>query len=184
MARTSRRRSSERANLALVSSGRRRKQSRSTPLATRVTLTLAALTLLVVVVKFLPVGSKNAQVQAAPRVAQAAPTDLRLSAVQISRATGGDALYLDGLATNTGNGRVRGATAEVGFLDAQGNLVASVLESLVGMTRGGTDVVPNEFARNPIKPNEMRFFRIEVKEIPPAWNHEVPTIKIVDIKAQ
>ena len=63
-------------------------------------------------------------------------------------------------------------------------MVASVQKPLAGMCHGGTDLIRNEFARNPIKPNEMRFFRIAVDEVPPSWNHEVPELKIVEIKAQ
>jgi hypothetical protein len=58
--------------------------------------------------------------------------------------------------------------------------------SLVGIGHGGTDSVDNEFARNPIKPNEMRFFRVAlaVEEIPPTWNQEVPDLTIVEVKAK
>ena len=147
-------------------------------------MTACALLLLVVVLKLLPPRSKNAPVEAAPLVAQAAPTDLHLSDVEISRATGGEALYLDGLVTNAGNAWVTGATAEVGFHDAQGQLVASVEKPLAGIGHGGTDQIRKEFARNPIKPNEMRFFRIAVEDVPPAWNHEVPELKIVEVKAR
>jgi len=146
--------------------------------------TVAALALLVVVLKFLPPVSKNARVHAAPAAVPAAPTDLRVSDVQISEAPAGEALYLDGLVTNDGDSWVTGATAEVGFHDAQGKLVAIVQKPLAGMSHGGTDLIRNEFARNPIKPNEMRFFRIAVEEVPPSWNHEVPELKIVAIKAQ
>jgi hypothetical protein len=72
----------------------------------------------------------------------------------------------------------------VRFHDAQGNLVASVQKPMVGMSRGGVDVIPNEFARNPIQPNEMRFFRLAVEQVPPAWNHEIPELNIVQVKAQ
>jgi hypothetical protein len=33
----------------------------------------------------------------------------------------------------------------------------------VGMSHEGTDLVHHEFARNPIKPNEMRFFPVAVE---------------------
>ena len=184
MARTSRRPISKGANLTPVNGSRRQKQSHSTSLARRVMTTLAALALLVLVLKFFPPGSKNTQVQASPRATQPAPGELHLSEVQISQAPGGEALYLDGLVTNAGNSRVTGAVAELGFHDAQGNLVASVQKPLVGMAHGGTDLIRNEFARNPIEPNEMRFFRIAVEEVPPTWNHEVPELKIVKIKAE
>jgi len=52
------------------------------------------------------------------------------------------------------------------------------------MSHGGTDLVPNEFARNPIKPKGMRFFRIAVEDVPLTWNHELPELTIIDVKAK
>jgi len=146
--------------------------------------TLAALLLLVVVLKFFPPVSKHSGVQASRAATPHATSDLHLSGVQISSAPDGTALYLDGIVTNAGNGRVTDATAEVGFHDTQGRLVATVQKPLVGMSHGGTDLIRNEFARNPIPPSQMRFFRIAVEDIPPTWNHELPELTIVDVKAK
>jgi len=184
MASTSGRPVSDGTNFTLVSSSRRRKQDQSVPLLPKLMTTVATLALLAVVLKFFPPISSNARVHAAPGSAQAAPADLRVSEVQISEAFAGDAIYLDGLVTNAGDNWVTAAMTEMGFHDGQGNLVASVQKPLVGMPHGGADVIPNEFARNPIKPNEMRFFRIAVDEVSPSWNHEVPEVKIVELKAQ
>jgi hypothetical protein len=102
----------------------------------------------------------------------------------MSHAIAGEALYLDGVAKNTGAGSVTAATVEVRFHDGQGKVVSSVQKPMVGMAHGGTDLVRNEFARNPIQPNEMRFFRVAVEQVPPTWNHEVPELKIVEVKAR
>lgn len=146
--------------------------------------TAIALVVLVLVVRYLPRGARNAQADAAPTAVRSAPSDLRFSNVQISQAVGGEALYLDGLITNDGKARITGVTAEVDFHDARGQLVASVQKPLAGMSHGGTDLVRNEFARNPIQPSEMRFFRIAVEQVPPTWNHEVPELKVVEVKAR
>ena len=198
----SRSRASERPNLTLVDGGKRRRQTRTIPLMRRFLTTLAALVLLIVVLKFLPPMSKHSDLQASRGTVPAAVSDLHLSGVQISgtvpaavsdlhlsgvqinRAPDGTALYFDGIVTNAGNSRVTGATADVGFRDAQGRLVATLQKPLVGMSHGGTDLVRNEFAKNPIMPKEMRFFRIAVEDVPPAWNHELPQLIIVDIKAR
>jgi len=184
MAYPSRGRVGERANFTLVDGGRRRKRTRATPLMRRFLTTLAALLLLVAVLKFFPPAGKRSGVQASRGTTPAVASDLHLSGVQISRAPDGTALYLDGIVTNAGNSRVTEATAEVGFRDAQGRRVATVQEPLVGMSHGGTDLVRNEFARNPIMPKEMRFFRIAVEDVPPAWNQELPQLTIVDVKAK
>ena len=184
MAYPSRSRVGERANLTLVDGGRRRKRTRATPLMPRFLTTLAALLLLVAVLKFFPPAVKHSGVQASRGTTPAVASDLHLSGVQISRAPDGTALYLDGIVTNAGNSRVTEATAEVGFHDARGRRVATVQKPLVGMSHGGTDLVGNEFARNPIMPKEMRFFRIAVEDVPPAWNQELPQLTIVDVKAK
>ena len=184
MAYPSRNHLNERTNLTLVDGGRRRKRRQSVPLIGRLLTTVAAVVLLVVVLKFFPPISRHSGVPASRGTSPAVASDLHLSGVQISRAPDGTALYLDGLVTNAGNSRVREATAEVGFRDAQGRLVASVRRPLVGMAHGGTDLIRNEFARNPITPKQMRFFRIAVEDVPPTWNQELPQLTIVDVKAQ
>jgi hypothetical protein len=182
----SRSRVSESPNLTLIDGGRLRKQTRSVSLMRRFLTTLAALLLLVGVLKFLPPMSKHSDVQATHPAIPASTSDLHVSGVQITPAPDGLAIYLDGIVTNTGNGRVTEVISSIGFHDAQGKPVASVQEKLVGMSHGGTDLIDNEFARNPITPKEMRFFRISVpvENVPPTWNHEVPELTIIAAKAR
>jgi hypothetical protein len=175
---------SERTNLELVSRRRRAKHPKTGSLTGRVISTVVALILLALVLRFMPVGSKSAQAHVPQATAQASPADLQFSDVQINRIITGEALFLDGLVTNTGKAKIKAVTAQVDFHDPQGNVIASLEKPLVGISKGGTDVVQNEFAGNPIKPNEMRFFRVEVKDVPPAWNHEVPELKIVAVTAR
>jgi hypothetical protein len=187
MAQPFRKTADERPNLELVEPGRRRKPSRAIPPMRRILTTIAALLLLVVVLRFFPPVARRTGVQASRTTTPRTPaitTDLHLSDVQISHAPDGTAIYLDGLVSNAGNGRVTDATADVGFHDAQGRLIATVHKPLVGMSHGGTDLVRNEFARNPITSHEMRFFRIAVEDVPPAWNHEVPELTIIEVKSQ
>ena len=173
-------------NERLVHGGRRQKRSRAIPLVGRILTTVLALLLLIIVLKFLPPVARHSDVRAGRRTVPAVASDLHLGSVQISRAPDGRAVYLDGLVTNAGNGRVSQASANVGFHNAQGMLIASVQKPLIGMNHGGTDLVDNELARNPIKPNEMHFFRVAlaVEEIPPTWNQEVPDLTIVEVKAK
>ena len=180
---TSRSPVSERANLTLVNHRRRTSQKQFSPLSRRVLSTVVALVLLVLVLRYLPAKSTKAAQQPSGAV-QASPMDLHLSGLQISKPPDGATLYVDGLVTNASNARIAGATAEVQFRDAQGKMIASVQKPMVGMAHGGTDLIGNELARNPIKPNEMRFFRVAVEDVPAAWNHEVPELKVVDIKAR
>src|SRR5215469_13817465 len=113
-------------SLALVQGGRRQKRSRAIALVGRILTTVAALLLLIVVLKFLPPVARHSDVQAGRKTIPALASDLHLSSVQISRATDGRAVYLDGLVTNAGNGRVSQASATVAFHNAQGKLIASL----------------------------------------------------------
>lgn len=178
---------SDRTNLTLVRDERKQKYKRSGSLMGKLVSTLVALALLVVVLRYLAPGSRNVQAQAAnpysPTIL-ATPEDLQLGNVQMSTAPGGEALYLDGMITNTGKDSIPGATLEVNFHDAQGKLVGSVLKPIASMSHGGTDLNGNEFARNPIEPNQMRFFRVAVEQIPPGWNHQLPDLKVVALDVQ
>jgi hypothetical protein len=172
-----------RANLRLVASNRK-PQRKAALLARRIATTLAALLLLVLVLRFLPPRSRTVDVQATGTTAPASPADLRVSGLQISQQGVGEPLYLDGVVTNAGAGRIKGASADVEFRDLHGNLVGTIETPVTGIAPGGTGAVKGEFMRNPIQPKEMRFFRIAIDQIPPEWNHEVPELKIVSIKAR
>lgn len=167
---------------ALISSRRRVKLRRSGSVRGRLLSTAVTLVVLVLVVRYLPPGTRQSPMQHA--AVHAAPGALQFSDVQLSKAPDGEALYVDGLVTNMGKAAVRGAIAEVDFLDAQGQVVATLQKPLVGMAHGGTDLVQNEFSRNPIASREMRFFRVAVDQVPVGWNHEVPALKIVAVNAR
>lgn len=170
----------------MVSPGRRTRQRNPGSLKGRVFSTVLALIVLALALRYLPPGARNAQAGVKPVAVQAGPADLHYSDLQMSEPPGAETLYLDGLVTNQGTGTVTGATAEVEFMDAQGRLIASVHTPLVGMANGGTDLIQNEFARNPITPSEVRFFRVAVavEQVPANWNREVPTVKIVSVTSR
>ena len=177
---------SERSNLVLVNNDGKTQRKRPRALTGRVISTAVALLALAVVLRYLPPSTRNTQVQAADVSFGPSVDELHLGSLQMSQAPAGEVLYLDGVVTNTGGVAVTGATVEVDFHDAQGKPVSSLQKPIASMAHGGADLVRNPFARNPIQPNEMRFFRvaIEEKQVPPAWNHEVPELKVVEIKAQ
>src|SRR5271165_3374418 len=175
---------SERAQLTVQSPGRRTKQMQSNSQNRRLLSTAIALLVLGLVLRYLPSGTRKAQARTTQPAMQEAPSELHFSGLQMSQAPDGEAIFVDGLVTNDGVGRVSAATAQVDFYDAHGAVVASVEKPLVGMAHGATDLVRNEFARNPVGPKEMRFFRIAVEKVPPSWNHEVPELKLVAVTAR
>ena len=162
----------------------KRKPKSRRKLTARIISTLVAMVVLAVVWRYLPPTSRNAQAQVEQTAVMVAPEELQLSSLQISLTPANEALYIDGVVTNTGHGSVTGATMQVDFLDGEGKTVSSIQKPMVGIAHGGTDLIRNEFARNPVRPNEMRFFRVAVDEIPTTWNHEVPILKVVAVKSK
>ncbi|HEY4899374.1 MAG TPA: hypothetical protein VIH91_01015 [Terriglobales bacterium] len=174
---------SERTDFTLVRNDRK-KTARSRTLTRRVISTVIALVVLAVVIRYLPPGPRNAQANTGSISVEALPGDLQLGSLLMSHAPAGEALYLDGVVKNTGTLNVTGAMVEVDFHDANGQITSSIQKPIAGMTHGGTDLIRNEFKRNPIQPNEMRFFRVAIEKVPSAWNHELPELKVVEVKAQ
>ena len=177
---------SERTDLALTQDNRKKTAKSQRSLMGRLVSTAVALVVLAAVLRYLPPGSRSAQAHAGSVPIAALPADLQLGSLQMSEAPDGEALYLyvDGVVRNTGTAAVTGATVEVDFHDAQGKVISGVEKPIVSMAHGGTDMIGNAFARNPIQPNEMRFFRVAIDQVPPAWNHEVPELKVVEVKAR
>jgi hypothetical protein len=175
---------SERNDLTLVPKDRTKKTKTPRTLFRTAVSTVVALLLLAVVLRYLPPGPRNAQANVGTAPVEALTDDLQLGSVQMSHAIAGEALYLDGVVKNAGAVSVTGATVEADFHDVQGKVVSSVQKPIVGMAHGGTDLIRSEFTRNPIQPNEMRFFRVAIEQVPPNWNREVPELKIVEVKAR
>ena len=175
---------SERPEFNVVSSTRKSRKRSPTSTRARVISTFIALVGLGVALRFLPTGARNAHSNVKQVVVRATPADLQLTSIQMSKAVGGEALYLDGRVSNDGKAHVTGATVEVTFLNDQHQPIASVQQPLAGMPKGGVDAVGGEFAANPIGPNETRFFRVSVEQVPSAWNDEVPELKIVTVKGK
>lgn len=180
---------SEQPQFGVVRGGRKSPKQSSASTRERLISTGLALVVLGLMLWYLPTRAGNKGVpttakQARQMTAQTVPDDMQLSSVQMSQAVGGEALYLDGRVRNEGTSRVTAATVEVTFLDASGQALAKILQPLTGVPQGGVGAVPGEFANNPIAPNQTRFFRVAVEQVPPGWNHEVPDLKIVAVKAK
>jgi hypothetical protein len=173
----------DRARLSLVTNDPRSRKRTARSLKSRIVSTAFALIALILVVRFLPPGTRTAQANGpSPHVA-VAPSDLKITEVQVTRPSGSDLFYLDGMVTNAGKGAVAEAAAEVDFLSPNGDLLTTMQAPMMGMAQGGVGVVGNEFARHPITPGEVRFFRVAIKNAPPQWNHEVPQLKVVAVSS-
>ena len=104
---------SERPEFNVVSSTRKSRKRSPTSTRARVISTFIALVGLGVALRFLPTGARNAHSNVKQVVVRATPADLQLTSIQMSKAVGGEALYLDGRVSNDGKAHVTGATVEV-----------------------------------------------------------------------
>ena len=179
---------SERPGFDVVRGARRSRRHHPTSTHARLITTFLALLALGVVLRFLPARARDAHANAPTNskqtVVEVAPVDLQVSSVQMSEAVGGEALYLDGRVSNESKAQVRQVIAQITFSDVHGQPVAIFRQPLAGLPKGGVGAVRGEFFQNPIGPNETRFFRVAVEQVPPAWNHEVPELKIVAVKGK
>lgn len=178
---------SEPTRLEVVPARRKNRQRRPPTTKGRIISTAFALIVLALVLRYLPPSPRNAQASEPVHpvaAAAVAPTDVRLNDVQVSGPPGGGAVYLDGMVANDGKVPVSEVEVQVDFHDAHGTLVASLQKPIAGVAAGGVDLLRKEFARNPIEPGQMRFFRVEVQPVPEGWNHELPAMKVVTVAAK
>ena len=175
---------SEGANLGFAHEERRRRRKQSTPLMSRVLSTLLALLLLGIVLRYLPPGSRSAQLQTEEAPIQIAPNDLLVAKLKVVEPPGSHALYLDGVITNVSNGAVTEATAEVSFRDTRGDIVGLMQRPIQDESSALSDQTTGEFSLIPIKPAEIRSFRVVLEQTPPDWNHLTPELRIVSVSAQ
>ena len=184
MASNPRRTIAQRTNLMVLPRDAKASRKPARSLTGRVVSTTLALMALAIILRYLPPSPRNAQVQTADVSIGTVSEAVQLGKVQMSQPPADEALYLDGVLTNNGTANITGAKAQVDFRDADGDVVSRVEKPIAGMTHGGTDLVQDEFVRNPIQPRETRFFRVAIDQTPANWNHELPELRIVEVKAQ
>jgi hypothetical protein len=105
--------------------------------------------------------------------------ELQVDSMQIIDGAG-DSVTLTGQITNRGAHTLNGAQVQLAFRGANGHTVATLRRPAAGLS-GGNCEVTNEFARHPIKPNDLRFFCVSVSPIPNDWNHELPDTQVVRV---
>lgn len=175
---------SESTNLGFAHEKRRKKRKQSTPLMSRVLSTLVALLLLGIVLRYLPPGPRDTQLQAEEDPIRIALNELHVAKLQVIEAPGGGALYLDGVITNASKGAVTEATAEISFRDTRGNLVGVMQRPMQDEASAISDQTSGESPIRPIKPGEVRPFRVVVEQVPPDWNHLTPDLNVISVSAQ
>jgi hypothetical protein len=121
---------------------------------------------------------------AAQAPVQPVSNELQFSNLQMTMAPTGGAMTLDGRVMNTGNRPIIGATALLSFRNPGGAVLESISEPLMGMAKKGQDLVRDDLANDPLKPNDARPFRVTVSRIPVGWNHAMPEMKVTTVAAE
>lgn len=118
---------------------------------------------------------------------QPVPGELQISHATMALDPTGHALNLDAEITNTGQHEVNGIMAQVTLTTTDGQKIArnSKVMSLIKGRKGALDAGrTQDLTVLPIKPGEMRPVRMTVDNVPFAWNHQMPGIRIITVTAQ
>jgi hypothetical protein len=149
---------------------------------------VTAVLLLGAILYFMPRAPKGTNTT----LAQPGGSLLSVSGLRMSEAPTSGAINLDGQLTNSGSTAVSGLMVEVVFRLTNG-LRASIERPVQGAALGnegkqaGTGKVTGDtedLTKTPIKPGETRSVRIAVDQLPKAWNHQIPQIRVVETTGQ
>lgn len=157
---------------------------------------VTAVLLLGAVLYFMPRGPKGTT----SPIGSITPTQpsgsvLSFSGLRMSEAPTGGAINLDGQLTNSGSTAVSGVMVEIVFHLTNG-LRASIERPVQGIAIGtnanegkqaDTGKVTGDtedLTKTPIKPGETRPVRIAVDQLPKAWNHQIPQLRIAGTTGQ
>jgi hypothetical protein len=103
-------------------------------------------------------------------------SDAEVSAA--SNMAGGTTTYVDGKLTNHGDRTVTGATIQATFATSDGS--AAQVESDLAKairTKDPLDLEPMD--QQPIPPGATADFRLIFEDVKPAWNQQLPTLRVV-----
>lgn len=145
-------------------------------------LVVAAL-LLAAILYFMPRAPKALPPRTAADVpAQLTGDALQLSALKMTPDPTGNALYIEGNITNTGQQTISGAAMHMIFHAADGRVLADMNSPIQSLSTGqGNSRIAQELSEAPLKPNDTRPFRIGIDHVPQGWNHQMPEVRIGEI---
>jgi hypothetical protein len=112
---------------------------------------------------------------------------LPISSVVMSESAnlaGGKVTYLDGKITNTGNRTVTGVTVQVLFRDVAKEVAQNetLAMKLIRTRDPYVDVEP--VSAEPLKPGDVRDFRLIFDAVSPSWDGAYPQVRIVHVAAE
>ncbi len=80
--------------------------------------------------------------------------------------------------------RSRSVLANVILHDKNGNPLQTLRVPMQGMAKHGTSLDGDDLAKDPLKPNDSRFFPIAVSQVPANWSHNLPDVQIADVTSE
>ena len=116
-----------------------------------------------------------------PYAAKLAVSDLKMSAAE--NFVGGTVSYLEGKITNKGDQPVLGASLEVTFRNALGEVVQKETIPVRALQSHGVTGTPEMFELRmaPLQPGKTIDFRLTFEHISGDWNHEYPLLRFVSV---
>jgi hypothetical protein len=146
---------------------------------------IVAAALIAAIVYYMPRAPKKSP---APTGAQApvqpTPNQLQFSALHLALGPTGNEMTLQGQLMNAGNRPILGASVQLAFMGANGQVVGRVIKPLEGMVAKGGVLQTDDFGTDPIKPNQTRAFRVTVSPVPAGWNHQMPQMTVMTVSAE
>ncbi len=147
--------------------------------------------LILIVVVALIISSRTSPTRGviAPKIMQSGTADayaakLQLSDVALSAAdnfAGGTSYYIEGQVTNAGDKIANGATVEITFKNALGQVVQRETQTLMVMLARQPAIDVGALNAAPLKPGQAREFRLTFERISADWNQQKPEIRIVTV---
>jgi hypothetical protein len=133
------------------------------------------------------VGVVALLLRASPKV-PAAPhpyaANLKLSHLKMSAAenfVGASVTYLDGTVTNAADKAVAHAIVEVVFKDEMGQLAQREDIPLHVLQTAGPYPEAVDLSLSPLAPAQSKPFRLTFEHISADWNHEMPSVQVMDV---
>jgi hypothetical protein len=141
----------------------------------------------VVAIVFLEHGKRTATVSPVSAAADPYATSLPVSGLQMSESSnlaGGKVTYLDGHIANKGNRTVTGIAVQVMFRNSAQEVAQNETQQLrLIRTRDPyIDIEPVSAA--PLKPGEVRDFRLIFDAVTPDWDGAYPQLRILHVQGQ
>jgi len=146
---------------------------------------IVAVVLLGALIYFLPHMAKNAPTATNARlVVKRVPGQLQFHGIQVIAGPTDNSFYLVGHITNTGPDAVTGVLADVKLRGPYEKVLLDVKRPMEGMAGDDNRLVSDPFAKDPLKPDDTRPFRLSITRAPAWWNHNLPEVQIVQVTGQ